>query len=94
MWSLETIILLIMVHNVGYKFLLVEATLIDSILGEVRLNDVQSAKMPTTMAVVADTISLMMMIEIVPTELTSSLIEVFCLFIAERMVMPTTLCLH
>jgi hypothetical protein len=43
MWSLETIILLIMVHNVGYKFLLVEATLIDSILGEVRLNDVQSA---------------------------------------------------
>lgn len=94
MWSLETIILLIMVHNVGYKFLLVEATLIDSILGEVRLNDVKSAKMPTTIAVVADTISLMMMIEIVPTELTSSLIEVVRLFLAERMVMPTTLCLH
>ena len=75
-------------------FLLIEAALVDSVFGEVRLNDVQLAKMTSAMAVIADTVGLMMMIKIVAAEPTGSLIEVVGLFLAQRMVMPTTLCLH
>ena len=94
MRSLETIIFLIMIHNVWDMFLLIEAALVDSVFGEVRLNDVQFAKMTSAMAVIADTVGLMMMIKIVSAEPTGSLIEVVGIFLAQRMVMPTTLCLH
>jgi hypothetical protein len=50
--------------------------------------------MPAAMAVIADTVCLMMMIKIVAAELSGSLIEVMGLFLAQGMIMPTSLCLH
>lgn len=39
-WSLQPIILLIMIDNIGYVFLLVEAALVDCVFGEVWLDNV------------------------------------------------------
>jgi hypothetical protein len=40
MWSLETVILLIMVHNIWDELLLIEAALVDSVFSEIGLDDV------------------------------------------------------
>ncbi len=53
MWSLESVVLLIMIDHIRDGFLLVEAALIDGVLGEVGLDDIQLGEMASAVAVVA-----------------------------------------
>lgn len=75
MWTAQGVILLIMVDNVWNCFLLVEAALVDSILGEVRLDDMEFAQMSSTTAIIADAIIFIMMAKVRRGQLRSSLPE-------------------
>jgi hypothetical protein len=82
------------IHNIGDGLLLIEAALVDRVFSEVGLDDVQPAEMTAAVAVTADTARLMVMVKVVTAQLTGSPIEVVRLPLAQRMVVPTSLCLH
>ena len=64
MRSLEPIVLLIMVDHIGDGLLLIEALLVDGVLGEVRLDDVELAEMPAAVAIAAHAVELVMVVEV------------------------------
>lgn len=74
-----------MIDYIGYVFLLVEATLVDSAFGEIRLDDVQPTEMPSACTIITET--LVVVAEIVTCEPTSCLAKVFGLPLTDRMVM-------
>ena len=53
-------ILFVMVDEVGNGTLLIETSLVDGIFGEIRLDDMELAQMPTALAVIAEALLLMM----------------------------------
>jgi hypothetical protein len=67
MRPLESIVLLIMVDYIGDEFLLVEAALVDGVLGEVGLDDIQFAEVPSAVAIIADAVGVVVVAEIVPS---------------------------
>ena len=64
MRSLEPIVLLIMVDHIRDGLLLIEALLVDGVLGEVRLDDVELAKVPAAVAIAARAVELVMVVEV------------------------------
>ncbi|EFX61274.1 hypothetical protein DAPPUDRAFT_122357 [Daphnia pulex] len=91
MWSLEAVVLLIVVDDIGDLFLLVEAALVDGVLGEVGLDDVEFAEVASAVAVVADAVGLVVVVEVVPRQLAGSPVEVLGLLLACRVVVPAAL---
>jgi hypothetical protein len=89
--SLEAIVLLIVVDDIGDLFLLVEAALVDGVLGEVGLDDVEFAEVASAVAVVADAVGLVVVVEVVPRQLAGSPVEVQGLLLARRVVVPAAL---
>lgn len=75
MWSLQSIVLLIMIYNIGDNFLLIEALLIDGVLGEIGFDDVQFAEMPAAVAITAHAIELIMVVEVGAMQLRCSFVE-------------------
>jgi hypothetical protein len=67
MRPLESIVLFIMVDYIGDEFLLVEAALVDGVLGEVGLDDIQFAEVPSAVAIIADAVGVVVVAEIVPS---------------------------
>lgn len=63
-WSLQSLILLIMIDDVRDSSLLIEALLVDSVLGEVGFDDVEFAEMPAAVAITTDAIELVMVVEV------------------------------
>lgn len=72
-WAAQGVILLIMVDDVGNSFLLVEAALVDSVLGEVRLDDMELAQMSSAAAIITDAIIFIMMTKVRRGKFGSSL---------------------
>ena len=91
MGALESIVLLIVVDDVGDVFLVVEAALVDGVLGEVGLDDVEFAEVASAAAVVADAAGLVVVVEVVPRQLVGSPVEVLDLLLAGRVVVPAPL---
>lgn len=91
MRSLQPVILLIMVDNIGNQLLLIETTLIDSIFGEVRLDDIQLAQMPPTLALITHTFLIMMMLKVVAHQLGGCFAKIVLLSEAEFVVVAATL---
>lgn len=69
MRSMQSIIFFVMVDNIGYLFLFIKASLVNSIFGKIRLNNIKLAHMPFTMAVIADAIVSIMVIKVATEEL-------------------------
>ena len=65
MRSMQSIIFFVVINNIGYLFLFIEASLVNSIFGKIRLNNIKLAHMPFAMAITADTIVSIMMIKVV-----------------------------
>lgn len=64
MWSLQPIILLIVIDHIRDGLLLVEALLVDRILGEIGFDDVEFAEMPAAVAIAADAVGLVVVVEV------------------------------
>lgn len=64
MRPLQPIILMSMSHKIGDWLLLIEALLVNSSLGEVRLDDVKLAQMPSALTLLTDTHVGIMMTEV------------------------------
>jgi hypothetical protein len=75
MWPLKFLILLVVVNNVGDSLLLHKGALVDGVLGEVGFDDVQLAEMAPTMADVAQTRLLVVMVEITIAQFRSCLVK-------------------
>ena len=91
MRSLQLLILLIMIDYIRNQFLLIEATLIDSIFGKIWLDNVELAEMPTTFTLIAHALLIVVMLEVVGQELRGSFTEAVLLGEAELMVMGASL---
>lgn len=90
----QGVILLIMVDDVGDSFLLVEAALIDSVLGEVRLDDMELAQMSSAAAIIADAIIFIMMTKVRRGQFGSSLPELIFIGDTKVVVVLALVCLH
>jgi hypothetical protein len=75
MRPLKSIVLLIVVDNIGDGFLLIETTLVDGILGEIGLDDIELAEMPSAVTIIADAILVIVMVEVSTGQLGGSSIE-------------------
>lgn len=90
----QLVILLIMVDDVWNRFLVIEAALVDSILGEVRLDDIELAQMPSAAAIITDAIIFIMMAEVGRGQLRSSLPELVFVGHTKVMVVLALVRLH
>lgn len=81
-----------MVDDVGDGFLLVvEAALVDGVLGEVWLDDIELAEVALAVAVAADAGAVVVVPEVVPRELADRAVEVLGLALALVVVMVAAL---
>jgi hypothetical protein len=69
MRTLQSIVFLIMIDYIRNQFLLIETTLVDSIFGQIGLDDVQLAEMPSTFALITHTLFIMVVLEVVANQL-------------------------
>lgn len=94
MRALQLFILLIVVDDVGNGFLLDEAALIDRIFSQIWLDDIQSAEVPSTMAIITHTGFLIMMVKVGRCELGGGYVEILLVRLTKFMIMLASLCLH
>ena len=80
-----------MVDDVGDGALFRIASLIDGIFGEVWLDDMEFAKMPSASTFLADAILRIMMVEVDTRQLGGSLSEGVFFYIAEVVIMAVSL---
>jgi len=64
MRPLQPIVLLIVVDDIGNQLLLIEAALINRVLGQVRLDDVQLAEVPPTFTLIANALLAVVVLEV------------------------------
>ncbi len=82
-----------MIDYIRNQFLLIETTLVDSIFGQIGLDDVQLAEMPSTFALITHTLFIMVVLEVVANQLWGSLTEAVLLGETELVIMATSMCL-
>lgn len=93
MRSLKAIVLLIMIDDIRDLPLLIEAALVNGIFGEIRLDDVEFAKMTSAVTIITDTVSLVVMFKVMSSQLTCCFIELLCLLLTMIVIMRTALSL-
>lgn len=91
MRSLQPIVLLIVVDDIGNQLLLIEAALINRVLSQVRLDDVQLAEVPPTFTLIANALLAVVVLEVMTQQLRGRLLEAELLSEAELMVMGASL---
>jgi hypothetical protein len=91
MRSLQLIVLLIVVDDIGNQLLLIEAALINRVLGQVRLDHVQLAEVPPTFTLIANALLAVVVLEVMTQQLRGRLLEAELLSEAELMVMGASL---
>ena len=91
MRPLQLIVLLIAVDDIGNQLLLIEAALINRVLGKVRLDDVQLAEVPPTFTLIANALLTVVVLEVMTQQLRGRLAEAELLSEAELMVMGASL---
>lgn len=80
--ALEAVVLLVMLDDVGDVLLVVEAALIDGVLGEVGLDDIELGEVAAAVAVAAERTRLVVVAEVQPCQPLRSSLEVVCLLLA------------
>lgn len=91
MWALQLLIFLIMFDDIRNQFLLIETALINSIFGKIRLDDIQLAEMPSTFTLIAHTLFVVVVLEVMVQQLRGSFTEAVLLGDAELVIMAASM---
>ena len=91
MRAFELVVLFVMIHKIRNNLLLIETALINSIFGKIRLDDIQLAEMPSTFTLIAHTLFVVVVLEVMVQQLRGSFTEAVLLGDAELVIMAASM---